>query len=325
MGDIVRTSYILPGLKDKYREASIHWVVKYPGNEILINNQFIDAIIEIESAHMLDNFYDLVISLDDEFKSASLTKEINYSRIIGTYLKEKKVVYTEDSSLWFDMGLISRFGKSRADKLKKNNTLSHNKIFEKILQIKINSPLLESNHQYAKLCENDYDSSIFNIGINPCAGLRWPSKELSLYEFKNLVNLLLSANNNIFNHENTLINVYGIRARDEYCTALESFGTKVVIRDTSESIQLFAAHIKRCDYFISSDSLALHLAISQRIPSCSFFSPTSASEIGTFGTGVKLVSLAGDYCSYNPNADNSSISAERIFTLMQNHLKKLRL
>jgi heptosyltransferase-2 len=63
---------------------------------------------------------------------------------------------------------------------------------------------------------------------------------------------------------------------------------------------------------ISSDSLALHLAIAQDVPFTAFFSPTSAVEIDDWGIGTKVASTAPDYCSYRKDADNRSITADRI-------------
>jgi heptosyltransferase-2 len=63
---------------------------------------------------------------------------------------------------------------------------------------------------------------------------------------------------------------------------------------------------------ISSDSLALHLGIAQRVPFVAFFAPTSAAEIDDFGLGVKITSTSTDYCSYKKDADNSSLTADRL-------------
>ncbi len=83
----------------------------------------------------------------------------------------------------------------------------------------------------------------------------------------------------------------------------------------------FAALIKNLDYLISSDSLALHLAIAQKIKNLSFYAPTSAQEIGTFGTGIKIQSTADDYCSYKKDADNTTITVERICNAFYEHLE----
>jgi heptosyltransferase-2 len=77
-------------------------------------------------------------------------------------------------------------------------------------------------------------------------------------------------------------------------------------------VQHLAAAVSRLDYLVSSDSLALHLAIAQGVPFTAFFSPTSAVEIDDWGIGTKVVSTAPDYCSYRKDADNGSITARRI-------------
>jgi len=84
------------------------------------------------------------------------------------------------------------------------------------------------------------------------------------------------------------------------------------VADTDSSVLRLAAVIRSSNALISSDSLALHLGISQRVPFVSFFAPTSAAEIDTFGAGIKVISTASDYCSYRRDADNSSITADRL-------------
>jgi heptosyltransferase-2 len=63
---------------------------------------------------------------------------------------------------------------------------------------------------------------------------------------------------------------------------------------------------------VSSDSLALHMAIAQDVRVVAFFAPTSAAEIELYGLGEKIASTAPDYCSYKPDADNSTITVERL-------------
>jgi heptosyltransferase-2 len=63
---------------------------------------------------------------------------------------------------------------------------------------------------------------------------------------------------------------------------------------------------------VTSDSLALHMAIARDVRTVGFFAPTSAAEIELYGLGEKVVSTASDYCSYKPDADNSSITPERL-------------
>ena len=145
LGDIVRTTYFLPGIVRKYGPVSIHWIVKKPGEQLLRCNPYIDRIFDIEMLQGMNTYYDLVISLDDEIKSAVITNRIRFEQIVGLYIDKGKLTYTDDSALWFDMGLLSKFGKSEADILKKKNTMSHRKIFEKILDIDIRFPYFDND------------------------------------------------------------------------------------------------------------------------------------------------------------------------------------
>jgi heptosyltransferase-2 len=88
------------------------------------------------------------------------------------------------------------------------------------------------------------------------------------------------------------------------------------------SLEVFAAVIGQLRAIITADTLAMHLAIAQRIPSVSFFAPTSAAEINTFGRGLKVVSTAPDYCNYRSNADNSTITAGRIFEALMHLVER---
>ena len=95
------------------------------------------------------------------------------------------------------------------------------------------------------------------------------------------------------------------------------------ILNTSQSILDFSAAINTCDYIISTDSLGLHLAIAQNVPNLSFYAPTSADEIETFGNGVKIKSTSEDYCSYKKITDNSSLTSDAIFNCWRAHFENI--
>ena len=59
------------------------------------------------------------------------------------------------------------------------------------------------------------------------------------------------------------------------------------------------------------------LTLSRRVRAVAFFAPTSAAEIEMYGLGEKVLSTAPDYCSYATDADNSTITAERLVEAAQ--------
>lgn len=321
-GDVVRTSYILPGLYAKYGPARIWWLTSGSSFDLLRYNPLIEKLCtaEFSAARLREITFDLVISLDDETSALRHLEGVRFRRLIGAVPGGGEAAYTEDSAPWFDMGLISRFGKEKADDLKKKNGREHNEILAAMLGIEIRTPCFYNSSLIEKRMSRFFRNGFFKIGLNSGAGSRWPSKRLSMAETIRLVDELLSMK---VGESETCVYLLGgaeeATRHDEVRRAVQS--ERLVDTGNDNSLLEFAAIIRHCDYVISSDSLALHLAISQGVRNASFYVPTSAAEIGTFGTGVKILSEADDYCSYKADADNSTITAVRILKAVKGHLK----
>lgn len=318
LGDVVRTMYFLEGIKKKYPNSKIYWLTKEISISLLKFNNDIDFIINIESDIEIKKMekikFDWILSLEDEVEVLRVIKKICTDKLTGAFLQDKKLDYTKDSELWFDMGLISKYGKEKADKMKRENTLSHTEIFEKILNIKINKPNLKL---YSELEDKEFvnlyiEKDKKNIGLNLNAGKRWPSKSLSDKEALELLKKLLK-----FKEYNIIL----LGGQDDYERNMELYinfqDSKNLKIFEPQTLEKFARMIKNIDILITSDTLALHLAIAQNIPTVSYYSATSAAEIDTFGLGEKIQSTAKDYCNYTRNADNSTITADRILEKLE--------
>ena len=91
----------------------------------------------------------------------------------------------------------------------------------------------------------------------------------------------------------------------------------------------FAALIGRLDLLVTSDSLALHLAVAQGRPVVCFFGPTSASEIELYGHGEKVVTPLGCQCCYLKDCNirphcMASISVEEMLAAARRWLPACR-
>ena len=317
LGDVVRTSYVLPGLYRKYNNPKISWLTSPASLDLLRFNPYISELL-VSGASLTDKPFDLVVSLDDEKEALSYIDAIKYGALVGASFKDGRPVYSDNAAEWFDMGLISRFGKERADELKKLNTREHNEILADMLGIEINGPIFFNSPLMEKRMSRSFSDSYFNIGINSGAGSRWSSKQMELDETLKLIKELIEME---INEKPTRIYLLGGKeeARRHSFIKEAIASDRLIDAGTDNSLLEFAAIIKCCDYVITSDSLALHLAISQKVGNLSFYAPTSAAEIGTFKTGVKVISLSADYCSYKKEADNSSITTERIMAAFMTH------
>lgn len=324
LGDVVRTSYILPGLHKKYKNCRIFWLTSSLSFDLLRFNPHIFKIVtpEFRFKEILSIQFDLVISLDDEREVLDLLNNIQFTSLTGAYLKDSTTFYSDNSSIWFDMGIISRFGLKKADKLKKSNQLSHNLLLEQILEIKINKPEFYNSPVIQNKKKNLIDKDYFNIGLNSGSGSRWPAKSLILTEAIKLIKKLINTKSS--KRPIRILLLGGPDEKERNLKIQDTISINSVVDTGSENSLLeFAAIIANLDYLISSDSLALHLGIAQQIPTLSFFAPTSAAEIGTFGTGIKIKSTADDYCNYKPDCDNSSITCERLYDAFLKHVEQI--
>lgn len=314
LGDVVRTQYFAKPLKNKYgQKLEIDWWTSPESASILRFNPYVDRI-HTDFPACNKGKYDIVYSLDDEFDIVSYVAKLTFKKIVGAYLADGNVVYTSSSAQWFDMGLVSRFGKKKADIKKKKNLKTHSEIFRKIFNVSDVTPCFYGNPNYEKEADKLKNGGFFRVGINAFAGKRWPAKALSIGEYEKLLRAILAKG--VPGKKNVMIYLFGngedFFRNQSIAESLRSEFVKCL--DTSSSVLKLAALIKQMDLIISADSLALHLAIAQRIRVVSFFTATSAAEIDVFNRGVKIKSDSEDYCSYNPLADNSRITADLLWS-----------
>lgn len=312
LGDVVRTSYFAKALKQS-NSPSIHitWLTAESAEPLLRYNPFIDRIAT-SFDELRGECYDQLYSLDDERDTIERVSELMASRITGAYLDGDSIVYTADASVWFDMGLLSRFGKARADQLKKENRRSHTDIFREIFGVGHVEPVFYGDPQEEQQAHEWLGTRFFTVAVNPFAGGRWPSKALRESELRMLVKALLSRQGADGRPVRVLLLGAGDDRKRNLVLATEIVSERLWVADTDASVLRLAAVVGASNVLISSDSLALHLAIAQHIPVVAFFAPTPAAEIDTFGLGIKVVSTASDYCSYKKDADNCSLTADRL-------------
>jgi heptosyltransferase-2 len=68
-------------------------------------------------------------------------------------------------------------------------------------------------------------------------------------------------------------------------------------------VRHFAALLGHCDLAVTGDTLAMHLALAQRVRSVVLFGPTSAAEIDLYGLGEKVVPMMECLSCYKTSCD----------------------
>jgi len=318
LGDVVRTSYFASPLRQKWGpQLRLSWITARSSLPLLRFHPAInDLWTSFDEARPFE--FDCIYSLDDETEVLRGVAGLRTLRLTGAHIDEQgKRGYTDDAAEWFDMGLLSRYGKARADELKKLNTRSHAQIHARIFEVDGPAPEFHGDQSLEAWAREWIGDAGPVIGINPFAGGRWPSKELPERELRRLVAALLDGSAGLGAECRVMLIGAGTDRARNRALAQDINEDRLLVADTDDSLLRLAAVVRELDFMVSSDSLAMHLAIAQRVPTVAFFAPTSGNEIDDFGRVQKLLSTAPDYCSYRHDADNSSITAERLLELLR--------
>jgi heptosyltransferase-2 len=327
LGDVLRTTSILPGLHERYPGAAVTWVTSPGAAELVRTHPMVRTVLELDVAsdasvqraisRLSTTVWARVLSLDDEVPVAKLASGVTARRLSGAYLRsDGTLAYTPDTAPWFDMGLLSVHGKATADRLKIQNRKSHPEIHAEMLGLRMGRPALHLTSESRSFARDFATRHALEgkrpiVGLNTGAGGRWASKQLDVERTVAVAKRVHAARGGRVaflvlggppeTQRNEAI-LAGLVRADVPCSDC----------GTGNGLLQFAGLVGLCDVLLSSDSLALHLAIAQEVRVVAFFAPTSAAEIELYGRGEKVVSTSPDACSYRPDADTSTLTPERI-------------
>ena len=340
LGDVLRTTSILPGLARRHPGARVTWVAEPGALDLVRHHPLVDRAIGVDpqdAAQMGELATELagvswgrILSLDEEEPLLRLATDLagrgGPGVLCGAHLDEAGApTYTPDAAPWFDMGLVSHLGKARADELKRENTESHATLYARMLGIEPGEPELplpaEAHAAAAALRDRaGLAGERPLIGLNTGAGGRWTSKRLPVERTAALIEELDRRLDSAVDF--LLLGGPDEAERNARILAAVPAGPRVVDAGNEHGVLEFAAVVGLLDLLVTSDSLALHLAVSQRVPLVAFFAPTSPAEIELYGRGEKVVSTAPDACSYRPDADTSTLTVERLADAVQRVLAR---
>lgn len=333
LGDVLRTTSILPGLGERYPGCRIAWVTAYGARDLVARHPRIhavhtvdpkdaDSVAEATARLAAEGPWDRVLSFDDEEPLCRAASELGGGRagvVSGAYLDEEGVRrYTPDVAPWFDMGLLSVHGKEEADRRKIANTRTHPEIFASMLGIEAGEPELPLPDDAlafgrAFAARTGIDGRRPVVGLNTGAGGRWASKRLAVERTVGVVGEIHRA----LGGRPSFVVLGGPDEAERNARILAGCADlagapHVVDAGTGNSLPQFGGIVDGLDLLLTSDSLAMHVAIARRVPVVAFFAPTSAAEIELYGRGEKVASTAPDACTYRADVDTSTLTVERV-------------
>jgi heptosyltransferase-2 len=322
MGDVLRTTFILNGLKELYPKSEISWIVDTKNAAVLEGNTLIDKIIyndENVVKYLVTNFFDIVINLDLAFESLSFTKLSNKEKVLGFTLDDNRNIIPSNS-------YAKEWLKTSAyDEFKKDNAFTYQHWVSKITELpkynyEIIVPLQKKSIEKAEhfLKDNNITHEKKIIGINPGAGRRWKLKRWTSKGFIETARY--------FSQRGYFVLLFGSdQDKSEIDLILKENIPNVVSTGTNNIIPDFFAKINLCDIVLCGDTMALHAAAGLKKSIVALFGPTSVNEIEIYSRGTKIQSKKDCVVCYKQECnliDNcmESIASKDVIQAIEQHL-----
>lgn len=326
IGDVLRTTSILPALKRKYPGSHITWVTKSNAAELFANNPLVDELYLFEDSatvpRMMVEKFDLLIHPDASPASCALASLANAEVKKGFWLDEKGRIVSADkhAETWLEMGAF--------DELKKKNRKTYQELLHNIaglvyekdeIQVHLNKDEIKTGKDFYR--ENKLERFKYILGLNTGAGERWQYKQWSVEGYIGLIEKL-SVN------KDTGILLYGGPDETERNKILLGKFPHLVDTGTNNSLRGFFSVINICDVLVTSDTMALHAATALKKEIVCLFGPTSHAEIEDYGRIIKIIPDLDCLVCYKPRCDfettcMGSISPDMVYDGVMKSISQL--
>ncbi len=305
MGDVLRTTSLLPAIAEAHPRAAITWITKRESVPLLDRNPYIAEILEFGPealVHLQARTFDRVINLDASKISAALASVARAPRKDGFLCDDRGVVTPTNAEArrWLEMGLF--------DDLKRRGTSTYQDLMAAILDLsgrphryvfELSAEEIASARAHLLSLGLDLERPI--VGLNTGAGDRWPLKQWREDGYVELVGRLSRDAAVQF----VLLGGPNEQQRNERLRAAAP--VRLYDPGCNNAVRHFAGLVRHCDVVVSGDTLAMHMALAMRRRAVVLFGPTSAAEIELYGIGEKVVpdmtclTCYKTSCSFVPN------------------------
>jgi ADP-heptose:LPS heptosyltransferase len=281
-GDVVRTTPLLQRLRGEFT-----WITARHNLTLLDGLEANLRSVSWEDRDLVrDRNYDLAINLEDEVDCAAFLKEVRYRQLFGAYLDPRDgMAYTKDSRSWFDLSLISTFGRKQADQLK----LQNRRTYQEMIFEGLGLPFRGDKYLLPAAPPTDLTG---DVALAPVAGAVWPMKNWAYYQE--------------LKHE------------------LEIRGLKVNVLPRRGSLLEHLADVQNHRCLVGGDSLPMHLALGSGTACVSLFTCTSPWEIYDYGIQTKIISPLLEEFFYRRDFDSRATTAIGLDEVLEATIRKLR-
>ncbi|MFA5388683.1 MAG: glycosyltransferase family 9 protein [Candidatus Omnitrophota bacterium] len=291
-GDVLRTTSILSGLKNKYPDSLVTWLVNGNSKELLEGNPNIDKIVvhNDDAVNLLSQEkFDIVLSLDKATEGTRLASSVSAEEKYGFGIDEKGGLrpLNELAEYSYRLGMDDdlKFFKNRKTYQELTYEMSGLNYRKNAYELILGSGNFDFADNFFKV--NGLNGNQRVIGVNTGAGSVFANKYLKKERIIELIRLLKKEMGA------KILLLGGPSEKDINGYVMKGIGNDAIDGGCENSVKDFAALINRCSAVIAADTLAMHIAIALKKPVVALFGPTCSREIDLYGRGQKIVTTAG--------------------------------
>jgi heptosyltransferase-2 len=281
-GDVVRTTPLLSRLS-----GQVTWVTAAK-NTVLLQGltKNLQCLSWEEREQAPDVCYDLIINLEDSLEAGLYVQTLKFEQLFGAYVdSENNLRYTDDSRRWFDLSLISVYGREQADKLKLQNRYTYQELIFDGLGLRFNG------EEY--LLPDAVETGLSgDVALAADAGPVWPMKKWAYF--------------------------------DQLKKRLEERGLKVNRLPERSSLLEHLSDVRNHRCLVGGDSLPMHFALGSGKPCVTLFTCTSPWEIYEYGLQRKIISPLLEEFFYKRTYDSRAtiaIAVDEVFGAVMDKLE----
>lgn len=301
MGDVLRTTTLLPVLKRAYPDAHITWITDVSAMPLLRANPMIHRLLPLDEkavAQVVDQPFDLLLNFEKEKAPLALAGRISAAKRIGFAPTRSgaPTVFNPESQYSLLLGL--------SDELKfRGNQLSYPRIICEMsgLEYKRDPYVLELG-QESHARRSEIEKMIPHpdqprVGLNTGCGAVFRTKQWTLEGWTGLVNYIQA------HAPETQILLLGGKAETELNREILARTEGVIDTGVDNPLEHFFGVVDACDVVVSSDSLGMHIAIALKKYVVALIGSTSAVEIDLYDRGEKIVTTFACAPCYQKTCD----------------------
>jgi len=290
IGDVLRTTCILPALRKKYGpDILVYWMTNPESVDLLKNNQLIDKVLSYNLENVLrikQEEFDILFALEIDTPATLLANLVKSSEKFGYF---------------FDNGTTSCFNESAENYLEtaflNNIKIKNRKTYQELIAQSCNldlyynreKPILNLNKEDFEFSnqfklKNNLSNQDKIIGINIGSSARWASKFWDNEKIKQLIRQLKEYKIVILAGPNE------IKKQENLIRELKKEGIFLISNNPRNTLREFASVVNICDVIICGDTMVLHLALALGKKIISLFFSTPGWEIEDYDNITKLTS-----------------------------------